>query len=104
MKKLLISLMAVMILSSIGMNLGPTEVHASDGIETRAPGQVIVDTAHLRSGPGTNYVSLGHVHRGDVFNTNWWEIGADGHIWLNVRMTSGQNSGRTGWIRANLTR
>jgi hypothetical protein len=43
---------------------------------------VTVASAHLRSGAGTNFGSIGLTQRGDDL------IGSDGFIWNQVRMTS----------------
>ena len=51
-----------------------------------------------------NGVSLGHVHSGTrVTHLGGWTT-VDGHFWENVRIETGQNAGRTGWIRGDLLR
>ena len=114
MKKIFISLMAVMLLVGLvpatiieasEVEVSEVEVSEVKPLEiTDRTGFTITIThnnVNLRSGPGTNFASLGQVHsgnRGTHLQSQW---GTDGNLWYQVRMTSGPNVNRTGWVRAD---
>ncbi|WP_186779880.1 SH3 domain-containing protein [Streptomyces salinarius] len=61
-------------------------------------------TVHLRSGPGSGYVSLGLLREGDRLGTpkqkrgGWWKT------FTMDRTASGIKAGRTGWVKASYLR
>jgi uncharacterized protein YgiM (DUF1202 family) len=110
MKKLIVSLMAVMLL--VGF-IPTTIVEASEvafseeDVDTRAsiPLVVLHNGTNFRTGPGTHFTSLGHVHKGDrVVRTGATQYDSNRYAWYPVYILTGQNTGRSGWIRADLLR
>jgi uncharacterized protein YgiM (DUF1202 family) len=106
MKKILVSLMAVMLL----VGFVPTTTVEASEVETsevenlaendRATWTVTItnNNVNLRTGPGTNFTSLGQVHEGNRGVQLSSQRGSDGFTWYQVRMTTGPNAGRTGWV------
>lgn len=72
-----------------GYYLVETDSSSSSG------GQVTVgvDAAHLRTGPGTGYESLGLVYRGDTFTSI--EKSSD---WVHVQLSNGSTGWIAGWL------
>jgi len=113
MKKILASLMVVMLLvgfvptttveaSEVAVSeIVALEIENLTEINDRSDWTVTIteNNVNLRIGPGTNFISLGQVHRGDQGTRLAWGWGTDGYVWHQIRMTSGQNAGRTGFVR-----
>ena len=69
-------------------------------VPTNQPGmgtQVSGNNTNFRVGPGTGYASLGQVHAGQ-----WVSFRYRSGSWTNVRIETGVNQGRTGYIQTNL--
>ncbi|HWP97361.1 MAG TPA: hypothetical protein VN426_10990 [Syntrophomonadaceae bacterium] len=61
--------------------------------------EVIVSTCYVRSGPGTGYSIVGHMHDGDVM---WMDPTGDrtyanGYYWMKEYRSGGPN----GWVKEN---
>jgi len=115
MKKILVSLMAVMLLvgfvpttveaSEVAVSeIEASEVESSTEITDRqwnVHATINQNNVNLRTGSGPNFPSLGQVHRGNRAQVISRRLGTDGHYWDQLRMTSGPNAGRTGWVRSD---
>ncbi|KAK1182693.1 SH3 domain-containing protein [Streptomyces sp. NPDC000941] len=53
---------------------------------------------NLRSGPGTNYTSLGLLSKG----TDFTEYCTKDYKWSYGKVTSGANKGKKGWVKYSL--
>lgn len=109
MKKILVSLMAVMLLVGFVPTtiVEASEIASSEDVDTRAsiPLVVLHNGTNFRTGPGTHFTSLGHVHKGDrVVRTGATQYDSNRYAWYPVYILTGQNTGRSGWIRADLLR
>ena len=105
MKKILVSLMAVMLLVGFVPTtmVEASEIENSTEIKERS-GEIMIileNNVNLRSGAGTNFSSLGQVHKGNRGTHLSTKRGTDGHWWYQLRMTTGPNAGRTGWVRGD---
>lgn len=66
-------------------------------------GTVTANNVNLRSAAGDSSPSLGQVHQGD--RVRWIRTQLVGNtLWTQVAVESGNNNGRTGWIRSDFAR
>lgn len=61
-------------------------------------GRVIYNNVILNKTLDSNNVYLGQVNYGDTFRAMYETYTPDGKLWVYVYMTSGQNSGKYGWL------
>lgn len=77
-----------------------------DEVETTgATGIVTGSNVNLRSGPGLNYSSVEYdelLAKYDTFNVIGFTYNGSGELWYSVEMTSGNLSGRVGYIRSDM--
>jgi uncharacterized protein YgiM (DUF1202 family) len=105
MKKLLsLLLVAAVVFSSMATLASAADYAIADDIAQIATvdsddGYINANNVNLRSGAGTSYPSLGQVNSGDRFE-DYWEpfVYADGYYWCKIKMLTGQNAGKTGWV------
>lgn len=94
-KRMIASLMCAAMIMSVPMSsLAATKPSPEASVNGLFTWYVQENDVNIRRGPGTNYESLGHVHKNDEF----FSFTADGD-WRNGTMKTGQNSGVSGYIR-----
>ncbi|MET9933442.1 MULTISPECIES: SH3 domain-containing protein [unclassified Streptomyces] len=58
-------------------------------------------TINLRSGPGTGYTSLGLLQKETRMTVYCWKgTTSSSSAWAYIKVRSGANAGRTGWVSA----
>lgn len=67
--------------------------------------QVLYNSVNIRSGPGTNYASYGHLQAGDgLFRTDFnpgQKTDSQGYTWYHLTVMTGNNEGVVGWVRGD---
>lgn len=67
--------------------------------------EVLYNSVNIRSGPGTNYPSYGHLQKGDGLLRTDFNPGqrtdSQGYTWYHLNVMTGINTGVTGWVRGD---
>lgn len=67
--------------------------------------KVLYNNVNIRSGPGTNYPSYGHLQKGDgLFRTDFnpgQKNDSQGYTWYHLNVMTGTNTGVSGWVRGD---
>lgn len=70
--------------------------------------EVLYNNVNIRSGPGTNYPSYGHLQAGDgLYRTDFnpgQKTDSQGYTWYHLNVMTGVNEGVTGWVRGDQIR